>query len=100
MTMVSTKDAATVYNVRSVKRYTVAQVRERLASALDEVERGVPVVIERRGVRYVISLQARKARAAPRRPSIIETLDPGIAAGRWTWTWTGRGLRLKRPRRG
>ena len=35
-----------------VKRYTVAQVRERLASALDEVERGVPVgVIERRGVR-------------------------------------------------
>ncbi len=88
-----------LYNVHSVKRYTVAQVRERLASALDEVERGVPVVIERRGVRYVISLQARKARAA-RRPSVIETLDPAIAAGQWTWTWTARGLRLKRPRRG
>ncbi len=54
-----------LYNVHSVKRYTVAQVRERLASALDEVERGVPVVIERRGVRYVISLQPRKARAGP-----------------------------------
>jgi antitoxin (DNA-binding transcriptional repressor) of toxin-antitoxin stability system len=99
MTMDSTKDATMLYNVHSVKRYTVAQVRERLASALDEVERGVPVVIERRGVRYVISLQPRKARAA-RRPSITETLDPAIAAGQWTWTWTARGLRLKRPRRG
>ena len=99
MTMDSTKDAAMLYNVHSVKRYTVAQVRERLASALDEVERGVPVVIERRGVRYVISLQPRKARAA-RRPSVIETLDPAIATGQWTWTWTARGLRLKRPRRG
>ena len=38
-----------LYNVHEMKRYTVAQVRERLASALDEVERGVPVVIERRG---------------------------------------------------
>ena len=97
--MAAGKNTELLYNVHSVKRYTVAQVRERLASALDEVERGVPVVIERRGVRYVISLQARKARAA-RRPSVIETLDPAIAAGEWTWTWTARGLRLKRPRRG
>jgi antitoxin (DNA-binding transcriptional repressor) of toxin-antitoxin stability system len=82
----------------TMKRYTVAQVRERLASALDEVERGVPVVIERRGVRYLISIESRKTRRA-RRPSIIETLDPAIAAGQWTWTWTSRGMRLKRPRR-
>jgi antitoxin (DNA-binding transcriptional repressor) of toxin-antitoxin stability system len=81
-----------------MKRYTVAQVRERLASALDEVERGVPVVIERRGVRYVISVESRKTRPARRR-SVIETVDPAIAAGQWTWTWTARGLRLKGPRR-
>jgi antitoxin (DNA-binding transcriptional repressor) of toxin-antitoxin stability system len=87
-----------MYNVHEMKRYTVAQVRERLASALDEVERGVPVVIERRGVQYVISVQSRKARSGRRR-SIIETLDPAISAGQWTWTWTSRGLRLKRPRR-
>ena len=87
-----------MYNVHEMKRYTVAQVRERLASALDEVERGVPVVIERRGVRYLISVESRKTRRA-RRPSIIETVDPAIAAGQWTWTWTSRGVRLKRPRR-
>lgn len=87
-----------LYNVHSMKRYTVAQVRERLASALDEAERGVPVVIERRGVRYVISVESRKARPG-RRQSIIETVDPAIAAGQWTWAWTSRGLRLKRPRR-
>ena len=87
-----------MYNVHEMKRYTVAQVRERLASALDEVERGVPVVIERRGVQYVISVQSRKARPG-RRQSVIETIDPAIAAGQWTWTWTSRGLRLKRPRR-
>ena len=31
------------------KRYTVAAVRERLADALDEAEKGIPVIIERRG---------------------------------------------------
>jgi antitoxin (DNA-binding transcriptional repressor) of toxin-antitoxin stability system len=81
-----------------MKRYTVAQVRERLASALDEVERGVPVVIERRGVQYVISVQSRKARRG-RRPSIIETVDPAIAAGQWTWLSTAKGLRFKPAKR-
>jgi antitoxin (DNA-binding transcriptional repressor) of toxin-antitoxin stability system len=87
-----------VYNVHEMKRYTVAQVRERLAAALDEVERGVPVVIERRGVRYVLSVESPKERPA-RRQSIIETVDPAIASGQWSWVWTTRGLRLKRPRR-
>jgi len=87
-----------LYNVQSMKRYTVAQVRERLASALDEAERGVPVVIERRGVRYVISVESRKARPG-RRKSIIETIDPAIAAGQWTWSWPTRALRSQRPNR-
>ncbi len=79
-----------------MKRYTVAQVRERLAAALDEVERGVPVVIERRGVRYVLTVEARKSRPA-RRQSVIETIDPAVADGQWTWASTSRGLRFKKP---
>jgi hypothetical protein len=79
-----------------MKRYTVAQVRERLASALDDAERGVPVVIERRGIRYVLSVEARQVRRQSRE-SIIETIDPAVANGQWTWAWTPRGVRL-RPR--
>lgn len=84
----------------AVKRYTVSQVRERLAEALDEADRGVPVVIERRGVRY--SLKPEPA-AAPqsRRKSIVEIVDPEVAEGQWTWELGARGLRFKsrRPRR-
>jgi antitoxin (DNA-binding transcriptional repressor) of toxin-antitoxin stability system len=77
-----------------MKRYTVAQVRERLAAALDEAERGVPVIIERKGVRYLLAVERPKARAT-RRPSIIETLDDAVASGQWTWNWTARGVRMK-----
>ena len=34
------------------KRYTVGASRARLSDALDEAERGVPVIIERRGTRF------------------------------------------------
>ena len=78
----------------SMKRYTVAQVRERLAAALDEAERGVPVIIERKGVRFLLAVQSSKTRTA-RRPSIIETLDDAVASGQWTWDWTARGVRMK-----
>ena len=46
-----------------MKMYTVATLRKRLADALDESERGVPVLIERRGVRYRLSVEtARRMR--------------------------------------
>jgi hypothetical protein len=77
-----------------MRRYTVAQVRERLSSALDEAERGIPVVIERRGVRYVLAVQSNKKESG-RRPSVIETKDPAVARGQWTWVSTPRGLKLK-----
>jgi len=81
-----------------MKRYSVAQVRERLADALDEAERGFPVIIERRGVRYRLSVEAPQRRRSTRR-SRIETVDPTIEDGQWTWTWTAKGVRLKgRPR--
>lgn len=81
-----------------VKRYTVAVVRERLAEALDEAERGVPVVIERKGVQYRLAVETPK-RKRRRRGATIEVLDPAVGEGQWTWEWTNGGLRLKHRRR-
>ena len=79
-----------------MKRYTVAQVRERLAAALDEAEQGVPVFIERKGVRYRLSLDTPKAPRRSRRASRIQILDPAVGQGAWTWDWTDRGTRFRR----
>jgi antitoxin (DNA-binding transcriptional repressor) of toxin-antitoxin stability system len=84
-----------MYNVH-VKRYTVAQVRQRLAEALDLAEGGEPVVIERRGVQF--RLTAVRSRRRTSRRSLIEILDPAVMEGRWTWSWQPGGLRF-RPRR-
>lgn len=83
-----------------VKRYTVSQVRERLSDALDEAEKGVPVVIERKGVRYRLTVE-KLHKPAARRRSRIEILHPAIEAGQWTWDWTPNGLSFRdtRPRR-
>lgn len=86
-----------MYNVH-VKRYTVAQVRQRLAQAFDSAERGEPVVIERRGVRFRLEAVRPRRRASSRR-ALIEFLDPAVEAGRWTWTWQSGGLRFSRRRR-
>ena len=86
-----------MYNVLMSKRYNVAVVRERLADVLDEAERGVPVIIERRGVRYRLAVEPptrRRTRRAPR----LEILDPAIAAGEWTWNWSPRGVKLRAKR--
>ncbi|HZM96269.1 MAG TPA: hypothetical protein VFB92_22755 [Vicinamibacterales bacterium] len=81
------------------RRYTVARVRQRLSDALDEAEKGIPVIIERRGTRFQLSLAPpRKARSVTRKPT-IEVLDPAVAAGNWSWAWTKEGLRF-RSRRG
>lgn len=81
-----------------MKRYTVALVRERLAQALDEATRGVPVIIERKGIRYRLTRELPKRRRKVRRPR-LEIIDPSIAAGQWTWEWTPAGLRFRGRRR-
>lgn len=83
-----------------MKRFTVAQLRERLAEALNEAERGVPVAIERRGVRYLLRVERRRSRRRARRP-ILEILDPAVAAGDWLWSWNRNGVQFhaRRPRR-
>jgi antitoxin (DNA-binding transcriptional repressor) of toxin-antitoxin stability system len=65
--------------------------RARFAELLDEAERGTPVVIERRGTRYVIRAEL-AARSPRRRSSAIETLDPAGERGQWRWSWTPTGV--------
>lgn len=82
-----------------MKRYTVTAVRERLAEALDQADRGIPVIIERKGVRYRLSVERAKSR--PRRQaSRIEVLDSAVAGGEWRWEWAPDGLAFadRRPR--
>jgi hypothetical protein len=87
-----------MYNVLMSKRYNVAVLRERLADALDEAERGIPVIIERRGVRYRLAVESPtrpRTRHAPR----IEIVDPAIGAGEWTWAWSPGGMKFRAKRR-
>ena len=80
-----------------MKRYSAAHARKQFADLLTEADRGVPVVIERRGARYVL-----RAEPAPRRgrtrPPAIETIDPAIDRGQWQWTWTAKGVRFSARR--
>jgi hypothetical protein len=81
-----------------MKRYTVSKARERLADVLDEAERGGAVLIERGNVQYEVRVR-RRARSRPPARSVIETLDPAVAAGVWDWQWTAGGMRFRsRPR--
>lgn len=74
-----------------MKTYKVAVARERLAEALDEAARGVPVFIERKGVRYRISVE-KPARARSGRQPKIQILDPAVTTGQWTWEAEPDGL--------
>jgi hypothetical protein len=76
------------------KRYTVAAVRERLAEALDEADKGIPVIIERRGVRYRLTVEPSEARPRGKREPRITIVDPTVRRGDWTWDWTPEGLAL------
>ena len=71
----------------------MALVRERLSDALNEVDRGVPVVIERRGVRYRLTREAQPIAKTTRKP-VIERADADILAGDWSWNWSDGGLQI------
>ena len=81
-----------------MKRYTVSLVRERLAEALDEADKGVPVIIERKGVQYRLAVEKPVATRKPA-PAHIEVLDPAIADGQWTWDWMSGGVKYRAKRR-
>jgi antitoxin (DNA-binding transcriptional repressor) of toxin-antitoxin stability system len=83
-----------MYNVH-MKKYTVGLVRERLSEALDEAQRGEPVLIQRDQVTYRLSVEpaavSRRRVPAPK----IDLLDPALADGQWTWSWSGGSLRYR-----
>ena len=81
------------------KLYSASVVRERLADALDEAERGQAVFIERRGVRFRLAVEPPEARTKRRSVRRIEVLDAAIAEGTWTWEWKPGALTLKSRRR-
>jgi hypothetical protein len=85
-----------MYNMKS---YTASLVRERLSEALDYADRGEPVFIERKGVRYKLSVDTPKKKKRAVRPSRIQIVDPAVAEGRWTWDWTVTGARFRAPRK-
>ena len=78
-----------------MKNYTASLVRERLSEALDYADRGEPVFIERKGVRYRLSVDTPGRRKRPSQPSRIQVVDPAVAEGRWTWDWTAAGPRFR-----
>jgi antitoxin (DNA-binding transcriptional repressor) of toxin-antitoxin stability system len=83
-----------------MKKFTVSVVRERLAEALDAAHQGVPVIIERRGVRYRLTREARrKTTRTPRRAPIFAAVDPAVLDGGWSWTWTPGGADLVVPKK-
>lgn len=74
-----------------MKRYTAAQARQRLSEVLDAAESKQEVVIERRGVRFSLKVEA-KPKGRKARRSHIEFVDPAVEAGQWTWEWGPGGL--------
>lgn len=78
----------------------VAEARARFGEILDEAERGAPVVIERRGIRF--RLIAERERPGKRsETALFDFVDPAVLTGQWTWKAGARGLafspRRKRP---
>lgn len=83
-----------------MKRYTVGRVRESFAEALDAVDQGVPVVIERRGVLYRLTREAgeRKYPTGRRRKPIFTRVDPALLDGQWSWSWSPERVTFKARR--
>jgi hypothetical protein len=96
-----THQTTTMYDVHMAKRFLVAEARARFGEILDEADQGETVIIERRGVQYVLERDEREPARGSRR-SVFTWVDPAVMSGQWTWTWTKKGLRFtpRKPRRG
>jgi hypothetical protein len=78
-----------------MKRYTVGQMRARLAEALDTAEGGEAVIVERRGVRFDLRVASPSPRRARPARSLITREDPAVEAGEWSWAPDANGLRFE-----
>ena len=76
-----------VYICTRMKHYTVFELREYLAGALDRAERGEPVTIARRGRRFRIVTDTPTS-ARRRAKAFFQVTDPRLLETGWTWKWT------------
>lgn len=74
-----------------MKSFAASRARQNLAAILDEAESGKDVIIERRGVRFLVTKAPAPRRASSHRTSRIEVLDPALVDGQWHWTWGPEG---------
>jgi len=76
-----------------MKGYKVGELRKHLSEALDGVERGETVIVERRGKRFRIV--AEPAAAWQPQPTKVTILDPSLLDEGWSWQWTGADTPLE-----
>jgi antitoxin (DNA-binding transcriptional repressor) of toxin-antitoxin stability system len=78
----------------------VAEARARFGEILDAAEKGLPVVIERRGVRFRLIAESGATRAAVADAAMFEFVDPAVMSGQWTWRTDGvRGVKFAARRK-
>jgi prevent-host-death family protein len=83
-----------------MKRYTASQLRARLSEALDEVERGGEVTVDRGKQTFRIVPGAIVAATKTRRRTLdFQLTDERLLKG-WTWESPGPGRPLKLRVRG
>ena len=80
-----------------MKVLKVAEARARFGEILDEAEKGAPVVIERRGVRFRLVAEPER-RTATAKPALFDFVDAGVMTGQWSWKAGATGVTFA-PRR-
>jgi len=80
-----------------MKHLKVAEARARFGEMLDQAEKGTPVVIERRGVRFKLTAEPAGA-VSKSKPALFDYIDAGVLSGQWTWASRAKGLAFA-PRR-
>jgi len=78
----------------AMKAYRVAEARAQFSTLLDEAEGGDAVVIERKGIRFRLAVEATDPADCRVRPAIVYA-DPDVLSGSWTWTNSPQGLRFR-----
>jgi antitoxin (DNA-binding transcriptional repressor) of toxin-antitoxin stability system len=81
-----------VYNVHTMKDLKVAEARARFGELLDEAEKGRPVSIERRGVRFRLIAESAGVSKRSKTAPLFEFVDASVADGQWSWKPGRKGL--------
>lgn len=88
-----------VYNVHTMKDLRVAEARARFGELLDEAEKGRPVSIERRGIRFRLIAESAGASQRSKTTPLFEFVDASVADGQWSWKPGRKGLTFSARRK-